>query len=78
MLYSLRSMRYLKVVNFEVYEEILAYYERVRHKTADCKQRVMEARQAEVLEGGMLLYPLEWYVSRRTDPKYNNFVGWCG
>ena len=68
MLYSLRSLRYVKLVNWETYESIRNYYNRRERNLAKLPARMLEEREAEMVQGDTLLHPLEWFVEKHKDP----------
>ena len=70
MLYSLRSLRYVKIVNWYTYESILDYYDRRERELHTRTARKLEDIQGEMVQGDTLLHPLEWFMEKHKDPAY--------
>ncbi|MBG10225.1 MAG: hypothetical protein CMD92_03570 [Gammaproteobacteria bacterium] len=61
MLYSVQSLRYVKLVNRTIYDGVLAYIAMYDHLSHGNKKRAQEADQNVPCDGDKLLKPLAWY-----------------
>lgn len=72
MLYSVQSLRYVKLVNRAIYDNVLAYTAKYNSLLLGNRCRVQEAQQDAACVGDKLLKPLAWY------DKNIPCIRWCG
>ena len=72
MLYSVQSLRYVKLVNRAIYDNVLAYTEKYTSSLLGNQCRAQESLQDVVCIGDTLMRPLAWY------DKNIPCMGWYG
>ena len=77
MLYCLETMRYLRIVNEEVWFAVQSYMLRYKRITPSATTRQHEEEQDAVCAGDRLLKPFEWYT-RNLERLYDRPVTWYG
>lgn len=61
MLYSVQSLRYVKLANRAVYDRVVAYMAMYDRLSYGNERRAQEAQQNVPCDGDKLLKPLAWY-----------------